>query len=222
MPTEASSGSETLVVQADNQVTSNPDFAATGTWVAGAGWSISGTANASSASSDLEQTLSPAPVQDDYYLVGFTVTSYTSGTVTPKIGGTAGLAISETGRHTQIIKSGAGTLVEFTAASATLSIDDVLVVEIGQLLYSTTTAGTYQLALDLSNMTYDDEVMAMVGFKVRSADDLQWMQVGSWAHPQTQSAAKVSVPVASVHEFAATVVQTAGTAISVPWSVIDL
>ena len=223
MPTSASDGSETLVVQATNMITQNPDFAAGTGWTANSGWAISsGTANATTASTDLEQTPSPALIQNDWYFLAFSVNTATAGSVTPKVGGTSGTAVSTVGRHQEIIQAGAGSLLEFTGSGFSGSLDDVLLVQIGQRLFNSTTAGTYQLHLDLSNMDIGDEVLAMVGTKVRSTGNLCWTQVGQWAHKQPQSNGKISIPVASVHEIEFTLCQVDGTAISVPWEVVSL
>jgi len=221
MPTSQASGSETLVVQSANMI-SNGDFASSSNWTTGSGWSISNTASASSSSASLSQAASPSLIQNDFYLVSFSVTSYTSGSVTPYVGGTAGTARSATGRYSEVIQAGSGADLAFTASSATLSIDDVVCVQIGQRLHSNTTAGTYQIHLDLAPLQNGDEVMAMVGSQIGSSGDMGWFQIGSYAHAQPMSNGKVSVPVVSLHQCEFTLVQLAGTARTIDWEVISL
>jgi len=78
---------------------------------------------------DLEQTV--AIRQDHYYQVQFTVKNYIAGTLTPRLGGTAGSAVSANGTYTQYIKAGSGTLLELRAdVDFQGSVDDVFVKEI--------------------------------------------------------------------------------------------
>lgn len=229
MATSVSDGEETLVVQAANLIATG-DFASDASWTKGSGWTIgSGTGNASTATGSLSQAAgSPGLVDEDYYFLTYSVTSYTQGELTPYVAGTAGTAVSATGRYQEVIKAGVGSpgaLLSFTPTGSptlTASIDDVTLVEIGQSLYTTTTAGTYVLHLDLTNLTNGDEVMAMVGTKIRSTGSVRWMELGTWAHKQPMSNGKMSIPVASPHEIVFTLCQLAGSAVSVPWEVISL
>lgn len=122
----------------------NGTFAADTDWTKGTGWTISGgTANkAAGTGSDLEQTNNP--VNGITYTLSFVVSSMTAGTLTPKVGGTAGTAISANGSHSEDIVSGGSGLLEFTAdASFDGSIDNVVLVRtnIKQLRTSGWTAG---------------------------------------------------------------------------------
>ncbi len=66
------------------------------------------------------------------YLVTFTVTAFTGGTVTVILGGTAGTARGSAATFSEVIKAGStDTLISFSASAATLSIDNVTVLQIG-------------------------------------------------------------------------------------------
>lgn len=66
------------------------------------------------------------------YSVTFTVTSFTGGTVTPILGGTSGTARGSAATFTETIKAGgANNLINFSAAGATLSIDNATIVQPG-------------------------------------------------------------------------------------------
>lgn len=222
MANSVADGSETLVVQASNMITQNPDFAATTGWTQNS-WSITGGAATSSAQSTaLQQTPSPSLVQGDWYLVTWSITSYTSGSVTAQVGGTAGRARSAVGRYIDIIKAGSGSVVEWVASSFTGNIDNVTCVQIGQSVYNTTVAGTYQAKFNLKNMYDGDEVMMLVGSKLRSTGDFCWEQYATSSGDQAELWGIVSSPVVSPHEFEVAIVQLAGTAISVDWEVVSL
>lgn len=62
------------------------------------------------------------------YSVTFTVTAFTGGTVTPRVGGKLGTARGSAATFTEVIKAGGSdNLIAFVAAGATLSIDNVSV-----------------------------------------------------------------------------------------------
>ena len=112
----------------DGDLVTNGAFAADTNWTKGANWTIgSGVATAATASSDLEQSINISPGLT--YEVIYTITAYTSGTLTVKIGGTAGTTRSSAATFTETITAGSGAApeLEFTGSSFVGSIDDVSV-----------------------------------------------------------------------------------------------
>lgn len=66
------------------------------------------------------------------YLVTFTVTAFTAGTVTAVLGGTSGTARGSAATFAEVIKAGsADNLIGFSADTATLSIDNVTILQMG-------------------------------------------------------------------------------------------
>lgn len=115
-------------------LTTNGTFDEDSGWTKGTGWTINtGTYTADfaghSASSDLKQnqTLTAA----NYYTVTYTISGYSAGSITVKLGGTSGTARSADGTYTETILCGAGTdpKLVFTATSTFRgSIDGVSVI----------------------------------------------------------------------------------------------
>ena len=104
----------------------NGDFDTDTDWTKGAGWSIAaGVASATAASSDLTAVVAPLTL-GQWYQVQFTLSSFVGGTVRPILGGTNQNLYGANGTHVLTGRAG-GTSLVFTAASATLSIDDVSV-----------------------------------------------------------------------------------------------
>ena len=105
----------------------NGAFAADTDWTKGAGWSIAaGVATSTNSASALSQD--GAYETGRNYVLTFTVTTYTDGTITPSIGGTDGTARSSAATFTETIKCGSSTLLAFTTATlASLAIDNVTV-----------------------------------------------------------------------------------------------
>ena len=87
-------------------------------------WTIgSGTANATTVSSDLEQTI--AHVDGQTYRLTYTMTR-SAGSLTPKIGGTSGTVRSSSGTYTENIVMGTtNALIEFTGSGFTGTLDNV-------------------------------------------------------------------------------------------------
>ena len=82
-------------------------------WTEGGGWSISGgvATHSPGTAGTLEQSLDREDIMPRIkaglgYTVEFTVSTYTAGTVTPKLGGTAGTAVSAEGSQSQNIVAG--------------------------------------------------------------------------------------------------------------------
>lgn len=113
------------------QLVKTGDFAADANWTKTT-WSISaGVATIAAASTDtMTQAISITPGVN--YLVTFTVTSFTGGTVTPILGGTSGTARGSAATFSEIIKAGStNNLINFSASAATLSIDNVTILQMG-------------------------------------------------------------------------------------------
>ena len=114
-------------------LTTNGTFASDTGWAKGTGWAIgSGKADCDgtqTTTSDLEQNQTlTAGVS---YTLTYTISSYSAGTLTPRLGGTAGTARSADGTYTEIIVCGSGTdpKLEFRAdADFVGKIDDVSVI----------------------------------------------------------------------------------------------
>lgn len=103
----------------------NGGFGADANWTKTT-WTIgSGVATIAAAATDtMTQAIAITPGVN--YLVTFTVTSFTGGTVTAILGGTSGTARGSAATFTEIIKAGsADNLISFSASAATLSIDNV-------------------------------------------------------------------------------------------------
>ena len=102
------------------EYSTNGSFASDTAWTKGSGWSISGGKGvASSASSTLSQNAAHTLVAGRKYTVTYTVSSFSAGTVTFSVGGTAGTARSANGTYTEIIAAGSTQVIEFTGAGFT-------------------------------------------------------------------------------------------------------
>jgi hypothetical protein len=106
------------------ELVTNGDFTSSAGWTQGSGWSIAANvATASSASSALSRT--PSKIVDgQYYYVTFTVSSYSTGNVTPSIGGTTGTSRSANGTYSEFIKAGSGSTIALTGASSFSGVID--------------------------------------------------------------------------------------------------
>lgn len=112
------------------QLVRNGDFASDTLWTKTT-WTIAaGVASIAGAATDtMTQAIAITPGVS--YLVTFTVTSFTIGTVTPILGGTSGTARGSAATFAEIIKAGStNTLISFSASAATLSIDNVTIVQV--------------------------------------------------------------------------------------------
>lgn len=113
-------------------LTTNGTFAADSGWTKGTGWTIgSGKASCDGTQttvSDLEQnqTLTAGVL----YTISFTISGFSAGTLTPRLGGTSGTARAANGTYTEQILCGAGEdpKLELRAdADFVGSVDDVKV-----------------------------------------------------------------------------------------------
>lgn len=118
-----------VVADAESNVVSNGDFYdGSDDWTAGSGWSIaSGKATHSSGTAALSQSVSIDDAKP--YLVVFTVSGRTVGSVTAAVGGTSGTARSAGGTFAEVIYAGTSDeLMKFTPTTGfDGSVDDVRV-----------------------------------------------------------------------------------------------
>lgn len=117
----------------DNRIelTSNNTFSSDTLWTKTT-WTIAaGVATIAGAATDtMTQAIAITP--GVAYLVTFTVTSFTGGTVTPILGGTSGTARGSAATFSEVIKAGStNNFINFSASGATLSIDNASVLQMG-------------------------------------------------------------------------------------------
>ena len=141
---------------AGSDLVTNGDFATDTAWTKGTGWTISaGVADVSGAQggdTDLEQGITVT--DGDSYEVTFTVLNYTAGTITPRVGGTAGTARSANGTYTEVIVAGSGSApeLEFRAdATGDMQIDNVVVKRVS-VDWDLNTEQALNLTLDASGV----------------------------------------------------------------------
>ena len=137
--TESGGGTQLAVVDLPDGTTTqvqNGDFTTDTLWTKGTGWTISaGTASCDgtqAGDSDLTQASADlvAPLINCVeYEVTFTVSGYTAGNITPRVGGTLGTARNANGTYTETIAAGAGADIDFRGdVNFNGSIDNVSVV----------------------------------------------------------------------------------------------
>jgi len=108
------------------ELVNNGDFATDTIWTKGAGWTIAaGVGTGATASTVLSQTPLRSLVNGAKYVLIFTLSSVTAGTLTPIVGSTSGTARSTNATFTETITAGAGALLEFSGSGFTGNIDDV-------------------------------------------------------------------------------------------------
>jgi hypothetical protein len=116
-----------------DSLTTNGGFGADTDWTKGTGWTIgAGKADCDGtqvAASELKQN--QACTQGLGYTVTYTLSSVSAGSITPKLGGTAGTARTANGTYTEVIVCGAGVdpkLVLSADADFVGKVDDVSVI----------------------------------------------------------------------------------------------
>lgn len=126
---------------------SNGAFASDTAWTKGTGWTIAGgVAVATGAiSTALTQTPSTPIVAGKAYRVIFTVTSFTAGTITPNIGGTAGTARGSAATFDEIIIATAAGTLGFTTSGFTGEIDNFSVTPVATIPVDDTVGGASEL-----------------------------------------------------------------------------
>jgi hypothetical protein len=115
----------------------NGAFDSSTNWVAAAGWTIedgkAGTTGSQGSSIDLVQTTTYANLAEGrYYKLEYTVSNYTTGTLSAFVRGTAAGTASANGTYTEYATAGSDTdAIKFTADSTFRGkIDDVSIVEV--------------------------------------------------------------------------------------------
>lgn len=104
----------------------NGTFAADTNWTKGTLWTISGgTANKTATASDLTAAVAPL-VAGTYYKLMFTISNYTAGALTPKLGSVGALApVSANGMYTYYGVASSTALLFSADATCALSLDNV-------------------------------------------------------------------------------------------------
>lgn len=117
---------------ADANLISNGDFATDTLWAKGTGWAISG-GNASNGTNatDISQECFPALKPEVFYDVVFEISGWTTGDLTPNVGGRAGTAVAANGDFRQTIRADeVDNLLAFSASAAwDGSLDDVTITQ---------------------------------------------------------------------------------------------
>jgi hypothetical protein len=88
-------------------------------------------------------------------------------------------------------------------------------------LATVTTAGTYALSVDLSNLALGDKVTLRAKVKVRSTGTTRTAFTGTYAHTQENPVA-ISIPIPTVSECVFSLEQTDGIGRAFDWEVISL
>lgn len=95
------------------------------------------------------------------------------------------------------------------------------VIDTEHTLSTITDAGSYVLAVDTVNMVLGDKLTLRISTKVRSTGTTRLAYSASYGQNQSEPV-KLSIPVASVHEFIATLEQTDGTGRTYNWEITEL
>lgn len=104
------------------------------------------------------------------------------------------------------------------AASVKTSGSQTAVISTEHTLATVTDAGTYALAVDLTNMAAGDRVELRIYGKCRSTDAETLIDYFSAIGPQGQPL-NISHPRLSPHYYKVTLKQTAGTGRAFPWAI---
>ena len=88
-------------------------------------------------------------------------------------------------------------------------------------LATITDAGSYVLGVDMSNMALGDKLTLRIKTKIRSTGVTRTTYSANYVNAQG-TPNTLSIPVASPHEFVATLEQTAGAGRSFNWEVTEL
>ncbi len=128
-------------------ITLNGTFATDTVWTKGTGWTIAaGVGTATGAiSTALAQTPTNPVIAGRAYLVTFTCTAFTAGTITPNVGGTAGTARGSAATFSEVILAGSDGTITFTTSGFTGSIDNVLCVPVAIVPVDDTTGNSAEL-----------------------------------------------------------------------------
>jgi len=88
-------------------------------------------------------------------------------------------------------------------------------------LATVTDAGSYVLGVDVSNMALGDKLTLRINTKVRSVGTTRTTYIANYSNVQS-TLNTLSIPIASPHEFVATLEQTAGTGRVYNWEITEL
>jgi len=88
-------------------------------------------------------------------------------------------------------------------------------------LSTITDAGSYVLGVDLSNMALGDKLTLRINTKIRSVGTTRLTYIANYTNVQG-TLNTLSIPIASPHEFVATLEQTAGTGRVFNWEITEL
>lgn len=132
---------QTIVAGSDGTITFNTagftgsiDNVTVSGWILGTGWTTDGaTAIATGAiSTALSQTANSAYplIQGQAYLVTFTTSSVSAGTITLSLGGTAGSARSTSATFAEVIIAGSTQAISFGTSGFTGLVDNVIIKEV--------------------------------------------------------------------------------------------
>ena len=88
-------------------------------------------------------------------------------------------------------------------------------------LATITAAGTYQLAVETTNMVAGDALELRIKVKARSASTSREVFYASYSGAQGNDQVKLSPPVPAPHEFIATLKQTTGTSRNFIWAIYE-
>ena len=88
-------------------------------------------------------------------------------------------------------------------------------------LATITSAGTYQLGVDLDNLANDETLELRIYVKLRSASSSKMVFYAVYKHDQGTNVIVLSPPVPAPFEFKATLEQNGGTGRSYDWSIYE-
>lgn len=86
---------------------------------------------------------------------------------------------------------------------------------------SITTAGYYQLDLDLNALANGDSLIVRIKYRVLSGGTTRLYREATYSHVQGEKIVS-SLPILCMYELIFTITQTAGTGRSIPWRVLSL
>jgi hypothetical protein len=95
------------------------------------------------------------------------------------------------------------------------------VIDTEHTLSTITDAGSYVLGVDVSNMVLGDKLTLRIKTKIRSVGTTRTTYTANYAHVQS-TLNTLSIPIASPHEFIATLEQTGGTGRTFNWEITEL
>ena len=143
---------------ATNYVTNGSFTGNANSWTLGGAWHYNSNAvdKDTDGTSTLAQTTSPATVSGHTYIVNYTISNWTAGSVTAAFGGANGTARSADGIFSErITATGTGTLIFTPSNDARFTIDNISVMESSQV---------FNPATDGKNFAVDGNTVQYVKF----------------------------------------------------------